>query len=178
MKLTATVAQTSSVLLDTPATVERALGLMKEAAAQGAQVLVFPEAFIGGYPKGADFHIDLGARTADDRDTWIGTLQHIALEGRCFVLSACQHLRRADFPSDRMNNRLPQAPETVLMRGGSAIIDPMGKILAGPVRDQDAVLSAEFDLHTIAMAQLDFDVARAANGSWRDAIQSETTGHA
>src|SRR5665647_1182791 len=67
MKLTAAVIQTSTVLLNTPATVERALGLMKEAAAQGAQVVAFPEAFIGGYPKGADFHIYLGGRTAQGR---------------------------------------------------------------------------------------------------------------
>ena len=66
-KLTAAVVQASSVLLDTPATVERALGLMAEAARQGAQLVVFPEAFIGGYPKGADFHIYLGARTPQGR---------------------------------------------------------------------------------------------------------------
>jgi nitrilase len=74
------------------------------------------------------------------------------------VLSACQHLRRSDFPSDRMSNRLPQASDTVLMRGGSVIIDPLGKILAGPLRDQDALLTAELDLDLIPMAQLDFDV--------------------
>ena len=56
--LTAAVAQTATVLLDTPATVERAIGLMADAARGGAQLLVFPEAFIGGYPKGADFHND------------------------------------------------------------------------------------------------------------------------
>ena len=66
-KLTAAVAQTSSVLLDTPATVDRALTLMAEAAKRGVQLLVFPEAFIGGYPKGADFHIYLGARTPQGR---------------------------------------------------------------------------------------------------------------
>jgi nitrilase len=66
-KLTAAVAQTASVLLDTPATVERAVALMAEAAGQGVQLLVFPEAFIGGYPKGADFHIYLGARTPQGR---------------------------------------------------------------------------------------------------------------
>ena len=283
MKLTASVIQTSTVLFDTPATVERALGLMKEAAAQGAQVLVFPEAFIGGYPKGADFHIYLGGRTpqgraefkryfdaavavdgpeiaqlanaalehklyvcvgiierdggtlyctavylgpdgrvlgkhrkllptalerlvwgfgdgstlqavdtpygkmgavicwenykpalrmamyqqrvslycaptADDRDTWVGTMQHIALEGRCFVLSSCQHLRGADFPSDRMNNRLPTGADSVLMRGGRVIVDPLGRILTGPLHNQDAVLTAELDLDAIPMAQLDFDV--------------------
>ncbi|MCM2253315.1 MAG: nitrilase, partial [Ramlibacter sp.] len=66
-KLTAAVAQTSSVLLDTPATVERALALMGEAAKAGVRLLVFPEAFVGGYPKGADFHIYLGARTPQGR---------------------------------------------------------------------------------------------------------------
>jgi nitrilase len=251
MKLTAAVAQTASVLLDTPATVERTLALMAQAAAQGAQLIVFPEAFIGGYPKGADFHIYLGARTpqgraeyklyydaavtvdgpeiallaqaaaqhrmfvvlgiierdggtlyctvvylgpegqvlgkhrklmptalerlvwglrrrlhaqgrghalgqarrgdllenympalrlamyqqrvtiycaptADDRDTWASTMTHIALEGRCFVLSACQHLRRTQFPDAQMHNALPEAADGVLMRGGSLIIDPLG----------------------------------------------------
>ena len=67
MKPIAAVAQTSSVLLDTPATVQRALGLMADAARAGAELLVFPEAFIGGYPKGADFHIYLGGRTPQGR---------------------------------------------------------------------------------------------------------------
>ncbi len=283
MKPIAAVAQTSSVLLDTPATVQRALGLMADAARAGAELLVFPEAFIGGYPKGADVHSYLGGRTpqgraefkryhdaavsmdgpeiallaeaagrhclhvvvgiierdggtlyctavylgadgrilgkhrklmptalerlvwgfgdgstlaavdtpwgklgavicwenympmlrmamyrqrvaiycaptADDRPTWQSTMQHIALEGRCFVLSACQHLRRSQFPAEQMHNRLPEAPDTVLMRGGSVIIDPLGKVLAGPVYDEDALLTAELDLSLIPMSQMDFDV--------------------
>ena len=66
-KLVAAVAQTATVLFDTPATIERALGLMADAAGRGVQLLVFPEAFIGGYPKGADFHIYLGGRTPAGR---------------------------------------------------------------------------------------------------------------
>jgi nitrilase len=282
-KLIGAVAQTSTVLLDTPATVQRALDLMRDAAASGAQLLVFPEAFIGGYPKGADFHIYLGGRTpqgraefklyhdaavsvdgpevaalakqagaqrmhvvvgiierdggtlyctavylgpqgqilgkhrklmptalerlvwgfgdgstlsavdtpwgklgavicwenympmlrmamyqqqvalycaptADDRPSWQSTMQHIALEGRCFVLSACQHLRRQQFPAEQMNNRLSDAPDAVLMRGGSVIIDPLGKVLAGPVYDEDALLTAELDLSLVPMGKMDFDV--------------------
>jgi nitrilase len=280
-KLTAAVVQASSVLLDTPATIDRALTLMGEAAKGGAQLVLFPEAFIGGYPKGADWHIYLGARTpqgraefkhyydaavavdgpelaqlakacaqykmycvvgvierdggtlyctavylgpegrvigkhrklmptalerlvwgfgdgstlqaidtpwgkvgavicwenympmlrmamyqqrvaiycaptADDRDTWQSTMQHIAMEGRCFVLSACQHLRRSQFPK-QMQNRLSEAPETVLMRGGSAIYDPLGRVLAAPVYGEDALLTAELDLSIIPQAQMDFD---------------------
>ena len=282
MKLIAAVAQTATIMFDTAATVAKAETLMAEAAARGAQVLVFPEAFIGGYPKGADFHIFIGARTpegrqdflkyyeaavtldgpeiaqlaqaagahklyvcvgiiereggtlyctavylgpegtvlghhrklmptalerlvwgygdgstlqavetpfgklgavicwenympalrmamyqqrvalycaptADDRDSWISTMQHIAMEGRCFVLSSCQHLRRAQFPSASMHNRLPDDPETLLMRGGSCIISPAGKVLAGPVYGEDVLLTAEIDLDDIPRAQMDFD---------------------
>ena len=97
------------------------------------------------------------APTADDRDSWISTMQHIAMEGRCFVLSSCQHLRRAQFPSASMHNRLPDDPETLLMRGGSCIISPAGKVLAGPIYGEDVLLTAEIDLDDIARAQMDFD---------------------
>lgn len=65
--VTVAVAQTATVLFDTAATVAQAQRLMHEAARQGARVLVFPEAYIGGYPKGADFHIFIGARTPEGR---------------------------------------------------------------------------------------------------------------
>ncbi len=39
------------------------------------------------------------APTADARDTWLASMQHVALEGRCFVLSCCQFTRRSDFPA-------------------------------------------------------------------------------
>ncbi len=97
------------------------------------------------------------APTADDRDSWISTMQHIAMEGRCFVLSACQHLRRTQLPMDALHNRLPDAPDTVLMRGGSCIIGPLGQVLAGPVYGEDALLVAEIDLDDIPRAQMDFD---------------------
>jgi len=97
------------------------------------------------------------APTADDRDTWVSSMQHVAMEGRCFVLSACQHLRRSQFPMDAMHNRLPAADDTVLMRGGSVIISPAGRILAGPVYGEDALLTAEIDLDEIPRMQMDFD---------------------
>ena len=49
------------------------------------------------YAKGVQIYC---APTADDRDTWVSTMQHVALEGRCFVLSACQYLTRGDCPDD------------------------------------------------------------------------------
>jgi len=98
------------------------------------------------------------APTADDRDTWVGTMQHIALEGRCFVLSACQYLTGKGFP-ERMHNRLAQAPDTVLMRGGSLMVSPLGKILAGPDHAGETILTADLDLAEVARGKFDFDVA-------------------
>ena len=97
------------------------------------------------------------APTADDRETWLPTMRHIALEGRCFVLTACQFLRKQDFPPT-VRVSLGDAPESVLMRGGSAIIDPLGKVLAGPTFDGETILTADLDLGDIGRAKFDFDV--------------------
>ena len=98
------------------------------------------------------------APTADDRDTWLPSMQHIALEGRCFVLSSCQFLRRKDFP-DSVRVGLGDSPEAVLMRGGSAIVSPLGKVLAGPDFEGETILTAELDLAEIGRGKFDFDAA-------------------
>jgi nitrilase len=106
------------------------------------------------YAKGIQLYC---APTADDRDTWLATMQHVALEGRCFVLTACQHLRRGNCPTDYAAIQ-GDDPKTVIMRGGSAIISPLGQLLAGPVFNEDAILLAEIDLGEIARGKYDFDV--------------------
>jgi nitrilase len=97
------------------------------------------------------------APTADDRETWLPTMRHIALEGRCFVLSACQHITRGAYPAD-YECSFGNDPATVLMRGGSAIIDPLGNVLAGPNFDGEMILAAEIDTARIAGGKYDFDV--------------------
>jgi nitrilase len=282
-KVRVAVVQAGAVPFDTAACVEKAVKLTAQAAAKGAQVIVFPEAFIPGYPKGLSYGLVVGARdpvgreefrlyldaaievpgphterlgeaaaaagaylvmgvierslgtcyctvlffgpdgrllgkhrklmptalermiwgfgdgstltvvdspfgrigsvicwenympmlrmamyaknvalycapTADDRDTWIPTMQHVALEGRCFVLTACQFLRRKDFP-DTVRMSLGDGPEAVIMRGGSAIVSPLGKVLAGPDYSGETILTAEIDLGDIGRGKFDFDVA-------------------
>jgi nitrilase len=96
------------------------------------------------YAKGVQFYC---APTVDDRESWPGTMRHIALEGRCFVLSACQF------------SKPELAPETEWIRGGSVIVSPLGKVLAGPCYDGECVLRAEVDPGEIAEGKFDLDVA-------------------
>ena len=284
---TAAVVQTASVAFDPDRTIEKLADYSAQAAGRGAKLVVFPEAFVGGYPKGLDFGVRVGKRTlagreqfrvyydgaidvpgphvvrlgeiaaangvhlvtgiierdaatlsgtlyctvlffapdgrllgrhrklmptaaerliwgfgdgstlpvletplgrlgavicwenympmlrmamyakgiqlycaptADDRDTWLSTMRHVALEGRCFVLSACQFTRRCDYPADYPIEGTP-APDTIIMRGGSCIIGPLGQMLAERCYDADTILTAEIDLGEVARGKFDFDVA-------------------
>jgi nitrilase len=107
------------------------------------------------YAKGVSLYC---APTADDRETWGATIRHIALEGRCFVFSACQFARRSDYPADYPIDGNP-APDTILMRGGSCIVGTLGQMLTERVFDEDAILTAEIDPGEVARGKYDFDVA-------------------
>jgi nitrilase len=98
------------------------------------------------------------APTADDRDGWAASMQHIALEGRCFVLSACQHITRGAYPDD-YDCALGDDPDTVLMRGGSMIVAPLGAVLAGPDYGGETILYADIDPADVVRGKYDFDVA-------------------
>jgi nitrilase len=277
------VVQAGAVPFDTAACVDKAVRLIGEAAASGAKVILFPEAFVPGYPKGMDYGLVVGARdaigreefrlyldaaievpgpetqrlgeaaaahgsyvvigvierelgtcyctalffgpdgvllgkhrklmptamermiwgfgdgstltvidspygrigsvicwenympmlrmamyskgvalycapTADDRDTWLSSMQHVALEGRCFVLTACQFIRKKDLPGS-VRVSLGDSPDAVLMRGGSAIVSPLGQVLAGPHFEGETILTATLDLNDIGRGKFDFDVA-------------------
>jgi nitrilase len=91
------------------------------------------------------------APTVDARDTWASTMRHIAVEGRCFVLSATQFAVPADFPVD--------FPADATIRGGSCVVDPFGTLLQGPVFDKEDVLIADLDLDLLDGAYLDLDVS-------------------
>jgi len=105
------------------------------------------------YAKGVDLWC---APTVDDRDAWQATMRHIALEGRCFVLSANQYLRRDALPSD-LRPVQGDEPDTVLIGGGSVIVSPLGDVLAGPLRDGEGILTAELDLDDLTRARFDLD---------------------
>lgn len=98
------------------------------------------------------------APTVDDRESWSSLMRTIALEGRCFVLSANQFMHRRDAPDD-FHPVQGNEPDTVLINGGSMIVSPLGEVLAGPVFGEETVLYADLDAGDIARGKMDFDVA-------------------
>ena len=111
-----------------------------------------PEARIAMYQKGVEIYI---APTADARDNWTATMQHIALEGRCFVLGCNQFFTKSMY-SEKHQALAVDEPE-MMCRGGSVIVAPNGQILAGPLFDTPGALTATIDLHEITRSKLDFD---------------------
>lgn len=64
----AAVVQAAPALFDTPRSLDKLAALAAAAARQGAGLVVFPEAFVGGYPKGHDFGVSVGVRSPEGRD--------------------------------------------------------------------------------------------------------------
>jgi nitrilase len=108
------------------------------------------------YEKGVNIYI---APTADARNSWQATIQHIACEGRCFVLAANQFVRKEDYPEDLACYEELQDFPSIMCRGGSAIVNPFGEYLVDPLYDEEGVLYADLDLNLIEQGHLDFDVA-------------------
>lgn len=95
------------------------------------------------------------APTVDERDNWLISMRHIAHEGRCFLVSACQYQ-----PTPReLGRAVPHwDDDRLLMKGGSVILNPMGEVIAGPLQNEAGLLVATIDRTELARARFDFDV--------------------
>lgn len=100
------------------------------------------------YAQGTEIYC---APTADDRKTWASSMIHIAVEGRVFVLSACQTNKLSDYPDYFKEQFILEnhKENDHLMHGGSMIVNPYGEVLAGPIYDEETELYAEIDLAMI-----------------------------
>ena len=100
------------------------------------------------------------APTWDRGEPWLSTLRHVAKEGRVFVLGCCSALRKDDIP-DRLpfKERYLSAADEWINVGDSAIVDPDGKFVAGPVRMKEEILYAEIDPAQLTGPRWQLDVA-------------------
>jgi len=108
------------------------------------------------YGQGIELYI---APTYDSGDAWLGTLQHIAREGRCWVLGSGTAFRGRDMPADLPHREelYPDAEEWV-NPGDSVVVAPDGEITAGPLRKQAGILYADIDNQRVGIARRTLDV--------------------
>lgn len=108
------------------------------------------------YAQGVEIYI---APTYDNGDGWIGTLQHIGREGRCWVVGSGNVLRAQDIPDSFPDKAtLYPDPEEWINPGDSVVIAPGGSIVAGPLRKEVGILFADVDPARIGAARRNFDV--------------------
>ncbi|WP_350402736.1 carbon-nitrogen hydrolase family protein [Pseudomonas protegens] len=95
------------------------------------------------------------APTVDEREMWQVSMRHIAHEGRCFVVSACQVQASPEELGLEIANWPAQRP---LIAGGSVIVGPTGDVLAGPLVGRAGLISAQIDTADLVRARYDYDV--------------------
>ena len=108
------------------------------------------------YSQGVEIYI---APTYDSGDGWIGTLQHVAREGCCWVVGCGNLMKGSDIPEDFPDKEIlyPDADEWV-NPGDSIVIAPGGEIVAGPMREEAGILYCEVDKEKVGIAKRALDV--------------------
>ena len=100
------------------------------------------------------------APTWDRGEPWLSTLRHIAKEGRVYVIGCCSAMRIDDLP-DRFSFKgsASVSADGWINPGDSVIVDPDGKVLAGPLHERQEILLAEVDPQRIVGPRWQLDVA-------------------
>ena len=109
------------------------------------------------YAEGVEIYI---APTYDSGEGWLASLRHIALEGRCWVLGSGTVLRGSDIPDDLPGRaQLFADPDEWINDGDSVVVDPQGRIVAGPLHREAGILYAQIDRARVAQARRTLDVS-------------------
>lgn len=108
------------------------------------------------YAQGVEIYV---APTWDYGEPWLSTVRHIAKEGRVYVIAACTAIRRDQVPDDVAAKARLSDASGWLNPGDSAIVDPDGKLLAGPAHEEETILYAEVEIRRLTGARFQLDVA-------------------
>jgi nitrilase len=116
---------------------------------------LMPLARYAVYEQGAQI---LATPTWDKSDDWLISIRHIAREGGLFVISACMAFPMSGISDEYEFKKLYPEGREWINTGKSCIVDPNGKIIAGPLEAKEGILYAEIDLDDIISAKRMFDV--------------------
>jgi len=112
-----------------------------------------PLARVALYQKGITIYI---SPNTNDNPEWQATIQHIAIEGKCYFVNADMIIRRDSYPADLKADEIGDLPYWVC-RGGSCIIDPFGHYVTDPVWDEETVIYADLDMELPASCKMEHD---------------------
>ena len=113
-----------------------------------------PLARVALYQKGVTLYI---SPNTNDNPEWQATIQHIALEGRCYFVNCDMYFTRDTYPTDLCGyEEVKKLPE-VVCRGGSCVIDPYGHYVMEPLWDQEGILYADLDMEQVPASRMEFD---------------------
>jgi nitrilase len=109
------------------------------------------------YNAGAQVYV---APTWDRGEPWLSTLRHVAKEGRMYVIGCCSAMRLTDIP-DRyaFKQGVSVSQSGWVNPGDSVMIDPDGKLVAGPLKEEQSILFGEVDPQRITGPRWQLDVA-------------------
>jgi len=109
------------------------------------------------YAQGVDIYV---ASTYDSGDLWLATMKHIAREGGCWVVGSGCALQGCDMPDDLPGKSvLYPDPQEWVNAGDSVVIAPGGDVVAGPLRKEIGILTAEIELQQVGIARRSLDTA-------------------
>lgn len=206
------VVQAEPILFDKDACVEKTIEMIGKAADNQAELIVFPELFIPGYPYGMTFGFTVGSRkdaervvwgdadrgffpvietpwgvmgdlicwesymplaraalyekgvtlyissNTNDNPEWQATIQHIALEGRCYLINCDMFFTKESYPENlHCKEEIDKLPH-IVCRGGSCIVDPYGHYETRPVWDKEQIIYADLNMEKVSMSRMEFDV--------------------
>ena len=107
------------------------------------------------YEKGVTLYI---SPNTNDNPEWQATIQHIALEGRCYFINCDMFFTKEMYPATlHCPEEIERLPE-IVCRGGSCVVDPYGHYVTEPVWDKEEMIFAELDMEKVPMSKMEFDV--------------------
>lgn len=113
-----------------------------------------PLARVALYQKGITIYI---SPNTNDNAEWFSTIQHIAIEGKCYFINSDMIVRKTSYPADlNEQEAIHRLPEMVC-RGGSCIIDPYGHYVTEPFWDEEGIIYAELDMNLPAACKMEHD---------------------
>ena len=112
-----------------------------------------PLARVALYQKGITIYI---SPNTNDNPEWQATIQHIAIEGKCYFVNADMIIRKDSYPADLRADEIKDLPYWVC-HGGSCIIDPFGHYVTDPVWDEETAIYADLDMELPASCKMEHD---------------------